>query len=169
MGLASKERMEKTTARKEGVGIIKQSLQQLSVEPFEVNSWLESIGDTPLFQKQKAGQLLLRPAINLKNMVNAINKLKEALGNYNDDELMQAEIQLKYDVYIEKEKELVKRMGQLEDLLIPDSFNYDKLTALSNEAKQKFKRIKPQTLGQASRISGVNPSDIQILMVYMGR
>jgi tRNA uridine 5-carboxymethylaminomethyl modification enzyme len=60
-------------------------------------------------------------------------------------------------------------MGQLEDLLIPDSFNYDKLTALSNEAKQKFKRIKPQTLGQASRISGVNPSDIQILMVYMGR
>ena len=169
MGLASQERMEKTLAKKEGVRNIKDVLQQLSIEPGEVNAWLESIGDTPLSQKQKAGQLLLRPALDLKSMVNAVGRLKDLLGGYNDDELMQAEIQLKYDVYIEKEKELVQRMSQLEDLVIPDSFNYDKLSALSNEAKQKFKRIRPQTLGQASRISGVNPSDIQILMVYMGR
>ena len=81
----------------------------------------------------------------------------------------QAEIQIKYDVYIEKEKDLVQRMAQLEDLMIPDNFNYDRITALSNEAMQKFKRIRPRTLGQASRISGVNPSDVQILMVYMGR
>ena len=81
----------------------------------------------------------------------------------------QVEIQLKYNSYIEKEKELALKMGQLEDLLIPESFNYEKLNSLSNEAKQKFTKIKPRTLGQASRISGVNPSDVQILMVYMGR
>ncbi len=81
----------------------------------------------------------------------------------------QAEIQIKYDVYIEKEKDLVKKMSQLEDLMIPENFNYDRIASLSNEAMQKFKRIKPRTLGQASRISGVNPSDVQILMVYMGR
>ena len=81
----------------------------------------------------------------------------------------QVEIQVKYDTYIEKEKELVAKMSQLENLLIPDNFNYDKLASLSNEARQKFTKIKPRTLGQASRISGVNPSDVQILMVYMGR
>ena len=72
-------------------------------------------------------------------------------------------------MYIEKEKELVKKMSQLEELQIPESFNYDRIASLSNEAMQKFKKIKPRTLGQASRISGVNPSDVQILMVYMGR
>jgi tRNA uridine 5-carboxymethylaminomethyl modification enzyme len=83
--------------------------------------------------------------------------------------LEQVEIQLKYEVYIGKEKELVNKMAQLDNLLIPDNFNYDKLSSLSTEALQKFKKIKPRTLGQASRISGVNPSDVQILMVYMGR
>lgn len=169
MGLASQERMEKTLAKKNGVASIKNILSQMNIEPAEINNWLTGIGDTPLTQKQKAGQILLRPAIELQSMVNAIDKLKTELGSYNEEMLMQAEIQMKYEVYIEKEKELVKRMSQLEDLVIPESFNYDKLSALSNEAKQKFKRIKPQTLGQASRISGVNPSDIQILMVYMGR
>jgi tRNA uridine 5-carboxymethylaminomethyl modification enzyme len=88
---------------------------------------------------------------------------------YNTDTIEQAEIQIKYDVYIEKEKDLVNKMSQLEDLLIPDNFNYDRVASLSNEALQKFKKIKPRTLGQASRISGVNPSDVQILMVFMGR
>jgi tRNA uridine 5-carboxymethylaminomethyl modification enzyme len=83
--------------------------------------------------------------------------------------LEQAEIQLKYGVYIEKERDLVVKMAQLEDLLIPDSFDYDRINSLSNEALQKFKKIKPRTLGQASRISGVNPSDVQILMIFMGR
>jgi len=76
---------------------------------------------------------------------------------------------MKYERYIEKEEELVQRMSQLENMIIPNSFDYDKVTAISNEALQKFKKIKPQTLGQASRISGVNPSDVQILMVFMGR
>jgi tRNA uridine 5-carboxymethylaminomethyl modification enzyme len=81
----------------------------------------------------------------------------------------QAEIQLKYCRYLEKEEEMALRMSKLENLLIPGHINYDQIPALSNEALQKFKKIQPQTLGQASRISGVNPSDVQILMVYMGR
>jgi tRNA uridine 5-carboxymethylaminomethyl modification enzyme len=99
----------------------------------------------------------------------AIPNIATAVQGYTDDELEQTEIQLKYETYIEKEKELVVKMSQLEDLMIPDNFNYDKLVSLSNEARQKFTKIRPQTLGQASRISGVNPSDVQILMVFMGR
>jgi tRNA uridine 5-carboxymethylaminomethyl modification enzyme len=102
-------------------------------------------------------------------MMEQVPKLQQALAGYDAETLDQAEIQLKYDTYIEKEKELVAKMGQLEDLVIPDNFNYEKLVSLSNEARQKFTKIRPRTLGQASRISGVNPSDVQILMVFMGR
>jgi len=144
-------------------------LSTLSLDLTETNDYLDSINSARLTQKQKAGQLLLRPDITLAAMAKAIPSLNEALKEYNRESIEQAEIQLKYDVYIEKEKDLVKRMSQLEDLIIPDNFNYDKIHSLSNEAMQKFKKIKPQTLGQASRISGVNPSDVQILMVYMGR
>ena len=112
---------------------------------------------------------MLRPGIDLQSMTTAIPRLHHELGAYTAEIVEQAEIQIKYDVYIEKEKELVQRMSQLEDLLIPENFNYDRVNSLSNEALQKFKKIKPRTLGQASRISGVNPSDVQILMVFMGR
>lgn len=169
MGLASKERMLATASKKQKVDEIKNMLTTTSLEPAEANDWLNSIEETPLTQKQKAGQLLLRPHIGIIKMAGSIESLHELLKNYDAEQLEQAEIQLKYDVYIEKEKDLVERMNKLEDLIIPDSFNYDNLSSLSNEAKQKFKKIRPQTLGQASRISGVNPSDVQILMVYMGR
>jgi tRNA uridine 5-carboxymethylaminomethyl modification enzyme len=99
----------------------------------------------------------------------ASSVLNSYLKEYDSETLEQAEIQLKYDVYIQKEKELVGRMSLLEEQIIPDSFNYDKILSLSSEARQKFNKIRPQTLGQASRISGVNPSDVQILIVYMGR
>jgi len=102
-------------------------------------------------------------------MMDSVPSLQVQLGSYAPDILEQAEIQIKYDVYIEKEKEIVKKMNQLEDLVIPETFDYDRIMSLSNEALQKFKKIRPRTLGQASRISGVNPSDVQILMVYMGR
>jgi len=102
-------------------------------------------------------------------MVQISPSLKSLLINYPAETLEQVEIQLKYDIYIQKEKELVSRMSALEEQIIPDSFNYDKILSLSNEARQKFNKIRPQTLGQAGRISGVNPSDVQILMVYMGR
>jgi tRNA uridine 5-carboxymethylaminomethyl modification enzyme len=105
----------------------------------------------------------------LNEMIKYIPKVKETLAGFDNETLEQVEIQIKYDTYIEKEKELVSKMSQLEDLIIPDNFNYEKLVSLSNEARQKFTKIKPRTLGQASRISGVNPSDVQILMVFMGR
>lgn len=169
LGLASQERMEATLTKHEGVQRTKQTLQTFSVEPAEAEQYLTQRNTAPLTQRQRAAQILLRPTVDLPSMVSAIPRLDHALQPVTPDILEQAEIQLKYDVYIEKEKELVSRMAQLEDLLIPDNFNYDKLSSLSNEALQKFKKIRPRTLGQASRISGVNPSDVQILMVFMGR
>ncbi len=169
LGLASPERMDKVIAKKKAVEEIKSLLNTCAIEPAAAESYLLSKHSSPLIQKQKAAQLLLRPDLDLYSMSQAIPDLKEKLNPYSREMLEQAEIQLKYETYIRKEKELVERMSQLEDLLIPDSFNYDRVAALSTEALQKFKRIRPRTLGQASRISGVNPSDIQILMVYMGR
>jgi len=169
LGLASQERMERTIQKQQGVEKIKEVLKDFSLEPAESVEYLTGKNSAPLLQKQKAQQVLLRPNIDLNSMSNAIPRLKEALDGYNTEVLEQVEIQVKYDVYIEKEKELVARMAQLEDLLIPENFNYDRISSLSNEALQKFKKIKPRTLGQASRISGVNPSDVQILMVFMGR
>ena len=169
LGLASQERMELVKVKKEGVEKLKEILGTISLEPEETKEFLESVQSSPLSVRQKAGQLLLRPNIGLENMMQYIPSLKKALEGFTKDTLEQAEIQLKYDTYIEKEKELVAKMSQLEDLIIPDNFDYEKLVSLGTEAKQKFKKIKPRTLGQASRISGVNPSDVQILMVFMGR
>ena len=169
LGLAKKERLEKLNNKKEGVEKVKSILNQFSIEPDKINDFLIGVYSSPLSNKQKAAQVLLRPGISLKPMMDAVVELKNELHNFETEILEQAEIQLKYDTYIEKEKELVLKMSQLENLIIPDSFNYNKLSSLSNEARQKFTKIQPKTLGQASRISGVNPSDIQILMLYMGR
>jgi tRNA uridine 5-carboxymethylaminomethyl modification enzyme len=169
LGLATQERMEKTLHKKTAVQKTKDTLHAFSLEPAESADYLIERKTAPLTQKQKAAQVLLRPAIDLNSMVNAIPRLRTSLEYTTPEILEQAEIQLKYDVYIEKERELVNRMSQLENLLIPENFNYDRIASLSNEALQKFKKIKPRTLGQASRISGVNPSDVQMLMVFMGR
>jgi len=169
LGLASQERMEKTLRKKNGVERIKNILSSFSLDPSESESYLLEKGTAPLLQKQKAAQLLLRPGIDLPSLAQATAGLRESMQEFDPQTVEQAEIQIKYDVYIGKEKDLVAKMAQLEDLLIPDNFNYDRLSSLSNEALQKFKKIKPRTLGQASRISGVNPSDVQILMVFMGR
>ena len=169
LGLASQERMEKVRIKRDNVEKIKAALSAASLDTAETTLFLESVQSTTLLNKQKAIQLLLRPMIGLKDMIGHIPKIKELLAGYDNETLEQAEIQIKYDTYIAKEKELVSKMSQLEDLIIPDNFNYEKLVSLSNEARQKFTKIKPRTLGQASRISGVNPSDVQILMVFMGR
>ncbi len=169
IGLATDERLALMNTKKGKVERIKQVLAEYPLEPADTNPYLESIDSAILNERSRALKILLRPGINLKDMQTALPGLKEALNEDDVLALEQAEIQIKYDVYIEKEKELVKKMATLEDLIIPDAFNYDKLSALSTEARQKLKKIKPQTLGQASRISGVNPSDVQILMVYMGR
>jgi tRNA uridine 5-carboxymethylaminomethyl modification enzyme len=169
LGLASQERMGLVKQKREHVEQLKDILAAISLEPEETNPFLESVQSSTLVSKQKAAQILLRPNVGLENMMEYIPFLKKALEGFNTNTLEQVEIQLKYDTYIEKEKELVAKMSQLEDLIIPDNFDYEKLVSLGTEAKQKFKKIKPRTLGQASRISGVNPSDVQILMVFMGR
>jgi len=169
LGLASQERMEKVRVKRDGVEKLKILMNQYGVEPEEINEFLEKENSASLQQKQKLSQLILRPNLDLKGMINASPKLADVLKEFSPETIEQAEIQVKYDTYINKEKELVQRMSQLEELVIPDSFNYEKIISLSNEARQKFNKIRPRTLGQASRISGVNPSDVQILMVYMGR
>ena len=169
LGLASQERMEKVKTKLENVSKIKEVLTGFIFNMENINPYLESINSASLDQKQKASQLLLRPSITLADMMKASPELDSKLKQYDIETLEQAEIQMKYDIYIQKEKELVGRMSALEEQMIPESFNYDKILSLSNEARQKFNKIRPQTLGQASRISGVNPSDVQILMVYMGR
>ncbi|MGB3006756.1 MAG: tRNA uridine-5-carboxymethylaminomethyl(34) synthesis enzyme MnmG, partial [Chitinophagaceae bacterium] len=169
LGLASQERMEKVSVKKDSVEQIKTILKELAVEPVEINGWFEQINSATISEKQKAEKILLRPSVELKEFSEAFPKLKDALAPFSTEAVEQASIQVKYDVYIQKEKELVSRMSQLEDLEIPETFDYKKITSLGNEAREKLNKIKPRTLGQASRISGINPSDVQILMVFMGR
>jgi tRNA uridine 5-carboxymethylaminomethyl modification enzyme len=169
IGLASKKRMDKLAKKRQNVEEIKGFLANLTVNPEESLEYLNSTNSSPLPFKQKASQLLLRPSVNLFSMMKHIPRLGEWLDKFDKEIIEQAEIQIKYEAYIEKEKQLAQRISQLENLSIPENFNYDSISSLSAEALQKFKKIKPVTLGQASRISGVNPSDVQILMVYMGR
>jgi tRNA uridine 5-carboxymethylaminomethyl modification enzyme len=169
LGLASQGRMDKVVEKRNGVAQIQKLLNQVSIEPSQVNPYLEAINSAPITEKQKANKILLRPDVDLLSLGRYIPVLKDAISQYSAETIQQAEIQTKYERYIEKEQEIVTRMSQMEELVIPDAFDYDKVNALSNEALQKFKKIRPRTLGQASRISGVNPSDVQILMVYMGR
>ena len=169
MGLASLERMQALEKKIKEVDSIKETLSTTTIEPEEINGYLESVYSSPLLLKQKAAQILLRPGINMKGLLNHTNVLSDSLAGLSEEAIEQAEIQLKYDTYIQKEKELVEKMSHLEELAIPNNFNFEKISSLSTEARQKFTKIRPATLGQASRISGVNPSDIQILMVFMGR
>jgi tRNA uridine 5-carboxymethylaminomethyl modification enzyme len=169
LGLASQERMNRVIEKKVNVEKIKNILNEISIEPAEINSHLEKLSSSPIHEKQKAIKLLLRPDVELEDLVAEVPRLNELLKDFSKDNIEQVSIQVKYEVYIEKEKELASRMNQLEDLKIPETFDYKKIQALGNEAREKLTRIKPGTLGQASRISGINPSDVQILMVYIGR
>jgi tRNA uridine 5-carboxymethylaminomethyl modification enzyme len=169
LGFASADRLRKVEEKTNEVANIKTILSNQTIIPEEVNGFLTSIDSMVITEKQKASKLLLRPNISLGQVIENCAALKEKLANIEVDHLEQAEIQIKYERYIEKEKEIVDRMLTLENKMIPANFDYDKLSALSIEALQKFKKIRPLTIGQASRISGVNPSDIQILMVFIGR
>jgi tRNA uridine 5-carboxymethylaminomethyl modification enzyme len=169
IGLAKEERMRRVDLKNKEVAAIKEILNTQSIEPTEINAFLTSIDSATINEKQKVAKLVLRPNISLQQIISNCADLKEKIADKEIEFLEQAEIQVKYERYIEKEKEIVDRMASLENLAIPENFDYDKMAALSIEALQKFKKIRPVTIGQASRISGVNPSDIQILMVYMGR
>jgi len=169
LGFASAQRLSKVEEKTNQVANIKTILSNQTIIPEEVNDFLTSIDSMVITEKQKASKLLLRPNISLGQVIENCAELKLKLADKEVDHLEQAEIQIKYERYIEKEKEIVERMLTLENKMIPENFDYDKLSALSIEALQKFKKIRPITIGQASRISGVNPSDIQILMVFIGR
>src|SRR5438046_4947103 len=127
IGLASQERMEKVKTKIEDVASIKKLLNEFVFEGSTINPFLEQINSASINQKQRASKLLLRPSISLKDLMSASEELNNHLQSYTGETLEQAEIQLKYDVYIEKEKELVSRMSTLEEQVIPDSFNYDKI------------------------------------------
>lgn len=169
LGLASQSRMDKVLAKREQVSEVKKHLAAASAEAEHINPYFSEIGSAPITEKQKINKILLRPNVTLPSLIDLLPGLKEQLSAISTDALEQAEIQIKYERYLEKEQEIVDKMSQLENMVIPAGFDYDRVSALSTEALQKFKKIKPTTLGQASRISGVNPSDVQILMVYMGR
>jgi tRNA uridine 5-carboxymethylaminomethyl modification enzyme len=169
LGLASQERMDNVIEKKNDVDKIKTVLREISIQPAEINEYLLSINSAPISEKQKADKMLLRPDIDLPDLIMNVEAIKEQLQNFSRETIEQASIQTKYEVYIGKEKELAIRMSQLEDLQIPEAFDYKKIQSLGNEAREKLVRVKPRTLGQASRISGINPSDVQILMVYIGR
>ncbi|HBT92766.1 MAG: tRNA uridine-5-carboxymethylaminomethyl(34) synthesis enzyme MnmG [Crocinitomicaceae bacterium] len=169
LGLAKEERMRRVEEKTEQVTEIKNVLNTESIEPETINAFLTDIDSATITEKQKASKLLLRPNISLQQILSNNELLNEKINIFDTECLEQAEIQIKYERYIEKEKEIVDRMATLENKLIPTNFDYDKIAAISIEARQKFKKIRPLTLGQASRISGVNPSDVQILMVFMGR
>lgn len=169
LGLASQERMNRVQEKTVAVNNIKNYLAQQTALPEEINPYLLQLNSSPIIEKQKLEKILLRPDVELAMMAQFVPHLREILDQYDPEIVEQAAIQVKYETYIEKEKELVQRMSQLEDLVIPESFDYKKIQALGNEAREKLHRIRPRTLGQASRISGINPSDVQILLVYMGR
>lgn len=169
LGLASHSRMDAVRQKQEGTQAIIQAMKQISIDPSEINAYFAEISTAPLIERSNSIKILLRPQVNINSLMKVSHELNELLKDVPRETIEQAEIQLKYDTYIAKEKELVEKAYSLEQLIIPEHFDYSKLQSLSSEAKQKFTKIKPRTLGQASRISGVNPTDIQILMVYMGR
>lgn len=169
LGLASQERMERVMEKRVEIEAVKKVFNETTIEPAEATDMLQTIRSAQLTDKQRVEKILLRPNLGTGDLIRHIPKVAKALEDYDSASIEQAEIQIKYQVYIDKERELVERMRQTEDLMIPASFDYGKILSLSTEAREKLNKAKPQTLGQASRISGINPSDVQILMVYMGR
>ena len=169
IGLASELRLTRVEQKMAQTDSIKQILVEMTIEPSEINENFEKNGFSTLKERQKAAKLVLRPELSIEFLSQHLTTVQEKLKPFGNEAIEQAEIQLKYGVYMEKEREMAQKMLSMETLLIPESFQYEKVQALSTEARQKLAKIKPRTLGQASRISGVNPSDIQVLLVYMGR
>jgi tRNA uridine 5-carboxymethylaminomethyl modification enzyme len=130
---------------------------------------LTSLGSSPLKQKVKIEKVLTRPKVTIGGLTGCSEELNHELENIPEEFLEQAEIQIKYAGYIRKERELAEKMMRLDEIIIPVNFDFENIKALSSEAREKLTKIRPKSLGQASRISGVSPADISILMVYMGR
>jgi tRNA uridine 5-carboxymethylaminomethyl modification enzyme len=169
LGLASVERMKKVEEKVKNAESIISYFKNNSIEPAEINPFLESITSSPITQKMRYYNVLSRPNISIPDMLRYCKELDRNVSGYDNETIEQAEILMKYDGYIERESENADKLKRLEELKLRPDFNYDEVSSISAEAREKLKKIKPQTLGQASRISGINPSDVSILMVYMGR
>ncbi|MFC2152816.1 tRNA uridine-5-carboxymethylaminomethyl(34) synthesis enzyme MnmG [Bacteroidota bacterium] len=172
MGLAKQERFdllkEKIAARDKIIEFIK----SYSIAPEEINKYLIEVGTTPLKQKRKLFDVVVRPQVELKGLTHRIEPLKKLINDIRrkrEEVIESAEVLIKYSGYIEREQQMAEKLKRLEYIKIPESFNYDNISSLSTEGRQKLKRISPSSIGQAARISGVSPSDIGVLLVHMGR
>ena len=173
LGLASKERFNLLKTKENNIAIITDFLKDFSVEPSLINQMLEQSGTAIINQKVKAIDLLSRPQINISELIKNIpefNSIENNIPSALKTEILEhCEIEIKYSGYIEREKQIAAKLLKFENLTIPAKFDYLKISSLSTEARQKLIKIKPKTLGQALRIPGVSPSDINILLIYMGR
>ena len=168
IGLASEERLRKVEEKIKKSGELEEFLKELSLKPNIINPILEENESNPVDQAYRASQILTRPNINLEKL----SKI-EIIGNkareYSEGIQEQAEINIKYKGYIEKEKENVAKLQRMENIKIPDDFDFSKVASLSSEALQKMNNIRPKNIAQASRISGVSPADINVLLIYLGK
>jgi tRNA uridine 5-carboxymethylaminomethyl modification enzyme len=156
---------KKVTDTQNIISIIKKT----SVTPNEVNSLLVEMNSSEITQQVKLSSLLTRPHVSLNDLGTVSERVSMLYNEYSIDTLEQAEIQMKYEGYIDREQEHASKLDRLESLLIPESLTYDEIKSISMEAKEKLRQIKPKTIGQASRISGVSPSDISVLLIHLGR
>ncbi len=168
LGLASEERMQKLKTKTDSVKRVTKVVSSTGVRPDEMNPILEAKGSAVLKQQIKAERIIMRPKMDMSDLLK-IESIKEQIGEEDQEVLDQVQIQIKYAGYIQKEKEMAAKMKKLENVSLHEQFDYEKLLSLSNEGKEKLKEIRPATLGQASRISGVSASDISVLMVHLGR
>lgn len=169
IGLASEERLNNVNNKKAKTVELIAGLKTLKIKPEEVNAKLEAIGTSALREGTLVINLLKRPDIDMVKLKTLTPEVETYLSNYSDEILEQAEINVKYESYIEKEQVMVNKLLKFENLKIPVNFDYANLKAISNEGRQKLSRLRPATIGQASRISGVSPSDVSVLMLYMDR
>ncbi len=169
IGLASEARFEKVLTKKNDMQRLSKELEELRAEPEVVNAELVQLGTSPIPEKVSVVSLLRRPQIGIGELAKLDSQIKKSLDKYHPDVQQQVEINLKYASYIEREQKLAEKIESLENYKILPDFDYDRVKALSSEAREKLKRIRPETIGQMSRISGVSPADVSILTVYLGK
>lgn len=169
LGLASQARLDRVKEKMLHTEQIMKFFKEESVLPEEINPALEIMGSSPVTQRVKMFSVLSRPGVSIYDFVNGSEKAREFLSRYRKEDVEQAEIRMKYDGYIQRESEMADKLTKLDHVVLDEELNYHQLTSLSSEAREKLTRIRPKTLGQASRISGISPADISVLMVYLGR
>lgn len=169
IGLASDERLEKVRSKKEDIERLSRELQDMRAIPEIVNEELLQLKTTPITEKVSVNSLLKRPQIGIAELKQMDTTIQQKIDSYSEEVQQQVEINLKYDSYIDREQKLAEKIESLDAYKIKPDFDYDRVKALSSEAREKLKRIRPQTIGQMSRISGVSPADVSILTVYLGK